>query len=412
MAHIRRRQLKSGKYVYDVRTRIDGRPVMLTKPSKHEARAYAATVEADKLKGIAIDPRRGRVTLEAYANQWLADRTDLAQRTAELYKGVLDRHVLPTLGKVEIGALAPSAVRSWNSKLTRKYPPTAAKAYRILSTIMATAVRDELVARNPCVVKGASSEKSPERPVASVAEVEALAMAMPDHLRVVIDLASWCQLRRGEILGLRRRDIDLENGTITISLTRGLGYKGTTIVKEPKTEAGRRTIAVPGNVIGRLRRHLDTYVAQEGDAPVAVGAKGGQLRPNVLQGQWNIARKKVGRPDLRLHDLRHSGLTWAAATGATTAELMHRGGHKSNVAALRYQHATADRDRALAVALAEMSTLAPVIPLAMRDGCAMDPVELVEGEEAEASITPLTSHDTEQSQRGSNPCPHLERVVS
>lgn len=395
MAHITQRQLKNGKVVYDVRTRIDGRQVTRTKPTKHEARAYAATVEADKLKGIAIDPRRGQVTLEAYANQWLADRTDLAQRTSELYRGVLDRHILPTFGSVEIGVLTPATIRSWNSTLTRKYPPTAAKAYRLLSTILRTALRDELISRNPCVVKGASSEKSPERPIASVAEVAALAMAMPDHLRIAVDLASWCQMRRGEILGLRRCDIDLANETISIALTRGLGSKGTIIIKEPKTNAGRRTISVPKNVIPRLRHHLDTYVSEEGEAPVLVGSKGGPLRPHVLQGRWGLAREDVGRPDLRLHDLRHSGLTWAAATGATTAELMHRGGHTSNVAALRYQHATADRDRALAEALAEMSTLAPVIPLAMRDGCAMDPTELAEGEEAEASITPLTRHDSE-----------------
>jgi len=64
----------------------------------------------------------------------------------------------------------------------------------------------------------------------------------------------------------------------------------------------------------------------------------------------------VGRPDLHLHDLRHTGLTWSATLGATTAELMHRGGHDSPVAALRYQHATQDRDRALADALGELTT--------------------------------------------------------
>lgn len=63
----------------------------------------------------------------------------------------------------------------------------------------------------------------------------------------------------------------------------------------------------------------------------------------------------IGRNDLRLHDLRHTGLTWSAATGATLAELMHRAGHKSSVAAQRYQHATEDRDRALAHALAELA---------------------------------------------------------
>ncbi|MDA8356539.1 MAG: tyrosine-type recombinase/integrase, partial [Actinomycetota bacterium] len=83
----------------------------------------------------------------------------------------------------------------------------------------------------------------------------------------------------------------------------------------------------------------------------------------------DTARRAVGRPDLHLHDLRHSGLTWSAATGASVAELMRRAGHKSPAAAMRYQHATEDRDRALAGALAE---LAPVIHINPRDIRAID----------------------------------------
>ncbi len=88
------------------------------------------------------------------------------------------------------------------------------------------------------------------------------------------------------------------------------------------------------------------------------------MLPQVLAVVWSRARLSIGRPDLHLHDLRHSGLTWSAATGATTAELMHRGGHASAAAALRYQHATADRDRALADALAALVRPTNVVPLA------------------------------------------------
>jgi integrase len=72
--------------------------------------------------------------------------------------------------------------------------------------------------------------------------------------------------------------------------------------------------------------------------------------------------KEGGRDDIRFHDLRHSGLTWAAATGASTAELMRRAGHGSPMAAIRDQHATEDRDRVLGDALASMAT-ADVIAL-------------------------------------------------
>jgi integrase len=191
---------------------------------------------------------------------------------------------------------------------------------------MSAGVADKVIAQNPCQLKKAGVEKAPERPVASVAEVEALAAAMPAHMRVLVLLAAWCQLRRGEVLGLRRQDIDLDGATVTIAVTRTQRMDGRVVEKAPKSEAGRRTLAVPANVVPVLADHLQNY-----------------------------ARKAIGRPDLRLHDLRHSGLTWAAATGASVAELMRRGGHASPRAALRYQHATADRDRALADALANLA---------------------------------------------------------
>jgi len=80
---------------------------------------------------------------------------------------------------------------------------------------------------------------------------------------------------------------------------------------------------------------------------------------------------KAKRADLRLHDLRHSGLTWSAATGASVAELMRRAGHASPTAALRYQHATEDRDRVLADALADLATETPVVRFSPRDGRAI-----------------------------------------
>jgi integrase len=71
----------------------------------------------------------------------------------------------------------------------------------------------------------------------------------------------------------------------------------------------------------------------------------------------------VGRDDLRLHDLRHTGLMLAAATGATTVELVHRAGHSSSVAAMRYQHATKERDRIIADALGVFVQVASMEPI-------------------------------------------------
>ncbi len=325
--------------------------------AKSDARAWLSTVEADIHRGTWLDPDAGAVTFGAYAGRWLDGRHDLAERSAGLYAWLLARHVLPTFGAAGMAKIKPSAVRSWHAGIANDHPSTAAKAYRLLSQIMRTAVRDRIIAVNPCDEKGAGVEHASERPTASVAEVAALADAMPAQLRIAVLLAAWCQLRRAEIRGMRRRDVDLMHARVTVAVTRTTRMDGETVEKAPKTEAGPRTVAVPPNILDDLAHHLATHVGPGDEAPLL------DATDRALGYAWSRARRKVGRPDLRVHDLRHSGLTWAAATGATVAELMRRAGHKSSAAALRYQHATEDRDQALAAAMAELAPVADVVPI-------------------------------------------------
>ncbi len=79
------------------------------------------------------------------------------------------------------------------------------------------------------------------------------------------------------------------------------------------------------------------------------------LQPSTLYKVWYPAREKAGRPDLRWHDLRHTGAVLAAQTGATLAELMGRLGHTTPGAAMRSQHAAADRDAEIARRLSELA---------------------------------------------------------
>ncbi len=159
------------------------------------------------------------ITFGDYARTWLQQRSDLRPRTVEIYTSMLRNHLLPTFGSIPIKRLSPAAVRSWNAQLSKSHPVTAAKAYRLLKGILATAVTDELVGRNPCMVKGAAQERSPERPMVSIAEVEALVTAMPEQWRIAVELAAWCHLHVGEVLGLERRDIDLLHGTVRVERT-------------------------------------------------------------------------------------------------------------------------------------------------------------------------------------------------
>ncbi len=318
---------------------------------KADALARLSEIETDMRRGSWVDPRAGEITVNRYATDWLARRTGLAVRTRELYGYLLNKHINPKLGELSLVGLSPSKVRRWNSDLARDHPSTAAKAYRLLSTIMKTAVIDGVIASSPCRVVGASTERAEERPLATVSDIDALTKAMPDHLKAVVPLAVWCQLRRGEILGLHRADIDFNNGAIHIERSRTFSRNGTSIVKTPKTRSGRRVIAVPDTVLEILATHFDQFVAPEEDAFLFTSPRGSLITATALQRAWTTARVRAGRVDLHLHDLRHTGLTLAAATGATTAELMHRAGHASPDAALRYQHATRDRDRVIAIAL-------------------------------------------------------------
>lgn len=349
---VRRRSSGRWQAVY----RIEGRMYSVGSHStKADAFAHLAATEVDLRRGAWIDPRAGKMTLRAYAEEWLDQRNDLAFRTNELYSYLLERHILPSLGNATLIGLAPSKIRGWHSALSRCHPSTGAKAYRLLSAILKTAVTDGFIISSPCKIVGGGVERPAERPVASVREVRALEMAMPEHLRLIVSLATWCQLRRAELLGLRRRDVDLANATLRVEQSRTITMHGKSLIKEPKTVAGRRTIAVPEFLISSIRDHLNHYTPLEKDALVFTGITGVPLTGNVLQVAWQRARAVVGRPDLRLHDLRHTGLTLAAATGATTVELMHRAGHSSSVAAMRYQHATKDRDRIIADALGALA---------------------------------------------------------
>ena len=132
----------------------------------------------------------------------------------------------------------------------------------------------------------------------------------------------------------------------------------------PKTKAGRRTVAIPPHVTLEVEAHLAERVGLLPTRCVfpAAEGKGYLRRSNFTRRVWKPATKKVG-VSLHFHDLRHSGLTWTAATGATLAELMRRAGHASPRAALIYQHATEDRDRILAHALSELHKRARSCPL-------------------------------------------------
>ena len=372
MAQISTRKTAEGDNRYDVRTRIDGRVVSRTFRRRKDATAYAATVEADKLRGAVVDPRHARVTVEEWCRSWLALRTDLRPTTRRMYAYLLKNHILPTLGRTELGKLTPSAVRSWHATLLPRFPTAATRGYQVLRASLNTAVTDGVLVTNPCKVKGAGQGHSAERPVASMAEMDALSDAIDRRWRVMVLLAYWCSLRIGELRGLRRRDIDLLHGWVDVR-EQVVDIGGRFVTGPPKTDAGRRRVAIPPHIRDEVARHLAEFVRADADAFLFTGHLGeGPVATATWLRSWSAARDATGLRHLHFHDLRHAGNTLAAATGASTRELMARMGHASPRAALIYQHATSDRDQAIASALSNLAAEAELTRIVPRDGRAME----------------------------------------
>jgi len=180
--------------------------------------------------------------------------------------------------------------------------------------------------------------------------VYALADAVGPEHRVVVLLACFAGLRLGELQALRRRHVDLDSAALRIVEQTLVLRDGTHLTGPPKTDAGLRVIAIPESVVDELRKHLVT-VPEHPEALVFGGPGGRPFRRATLYTAWHAATGRLGMEGFHLHDLRHTGNTLAAATGASTKELMARMGHSSARAALIYQHATRDRDVVIATAL-------------------------------------------------------------
>ncbi|WP_308120074.1 tyrosine-type recombinase/integrase [Streptomyces bambusae] len=159
---------------------------------------------------------------------------------------------------------------------------------------------------------------------------------------------------QGELIGLHRRDIDLDNGTVRVRRAVAELGNGQREIKAPKSVVGKRTVSIPDVVAPEIREHLKTYAEPGADGRVFIGAKGATPRRNHFNRLWRKACEKAGIKGLHFHDLRHTGNTLAASTGASTRELMTRMGHSTARAALIYQHAGADRDRLIADALSDL----------------------------------------------------------
>jgi integrase len=327
--------------------------------TREDAEAWLVLRRRDIQAGDWAPPslRRKPLTFAEHAERWLTNRT-LKPRTRDHYRKLLDGKLLPTFGDVALKAITPELVDDWHYRLGDATPTMRTHAYGLLRTILGDAVQRRLIDHNPCHIRGAGNTRRVKKiKPASLGELEKLVAAMPDKLQLMVLLAAWCALRFGELTELRRKDIDVTNGVIHVRRA-VVRVAGETIVSTPKSDAGIRDVAIPPHLLTLVREHLRANITGGKDGLLFPGADGGHLAPSSLYGRkttkvkrgWGFyeARDMAGRPDLRFHDLRHTGAVLAASTGATLAELMGRLGHSTPGAALRYQHAADGRDAEIA----------------------------------------------------------------
>ncbi|GAA2160622.1 phage integrase family protein [Humibacillus xanthopallidus] len=187
-------------------------------------------------------------SFSSYARRWLADRP-LKPRTRDGYEHLLERYLLPVFGDRSLASITPSQVRVWWAGLNPSTPTVNARAYALLQAVLNTALADEEISANPCRIKSASNApRAREIRPATVAELDTIVATLPEHSRAIALLCSWCALRIGEVLELRRKDVDLTRGTVCVD--RSVAWvKGGPVAGAPTSAAGRRTVAIPPHVV-------------------------------------------------------------------------------------------------------------------------------------------------------------------
>ena len=392
----RLRKLPSGRWqarypapdgqMYPARTEDDKPLTFLTKT---DARTWLAgmhtKIAREDWEPPAVVAARRRAEAEAekaqalgfaeYSERWMEmirtrpgrSGKKRAPATIRDYQGKVTGYLVPEFGDTPVRDIDEARIQVMTERLDKipsplnpnsKFNGVTRPVLIVLMMILRQAARDGIIRVLPNVSVPKQEpvrhdiDHSPEEDVATPAQVEDLYEELPEGYSIMALLAAWCQLRRGEGLGLQRRDIQWQrDGSAILHVRRQLNAN-TGDYTDPKSEAGKRSLSIPKIMIDRLRKHMEDNVAPEAKAPIVpTNAQGSVPLSNTRWGYvWAEARDAVkSLPNyFRFHDLRHTGLTIFAQEGATLAELMRRGGHSDIRVVIRYQHATMTRDRELA----------------------------------------------------------------
>jgi len=293
--------------------------------------------------GEHVEP--SRLTVGEFLKSWLKTHSaNVAAKTGERHREIVEKHLIPELGAMPVQKLTALQIQDYYAKALASGHRKAKRGlsaltvrhhHRVLFQALRQAVRWQLVARN--VAEAVTPPKAARKEIqaldaAQVSKVIAAATGTPIALPVLI--AATTGLRRGEILGLRWRDIDLDRARLHVAQVLEETRKGVA-VKEPKTARSRRTVTLPALAVEALRKHraeqaetrLMLGLGKDDDMLALGDPLGNPTRPSNLAKPFNRIVRKAGVPRVSFHALRHSHATLLLKAGTNPKIVSERLGH-------------------------------------------------------------------------------------
>ncbi len=314
-------------------------------PTKAEAIAAMHGLQAAAASGSFVEPSRR--TVAHYLAEWLqAVRPPLVRGgTWRGYELNVRRHLVPRLGGVPLQQLTRATVKAAYQDLALHGSPTGRplnpktvhNIHLTLRKALRDAVEDRLLSHNSADGAHRLHADRPEMRTWTAEQVSAFLTAVADRDDFALwRLAATTGMRRGELVGVRRTDIDLEAGTVQVQQQRVRGMSGYTY-GPPKTARGRRSIPIDSGTIAALRAHLRAQgvirpafgLGYQDAGLVFARADGTPLDPDSVSGAFEQIVRRLGLPVIRLHDLRHTHATLALAAGVHPKVVQERLGHSS-----------------------------------------------------------------------------------
>lgn len=324
--------------------------------SEGDAQRLLHTKMAEMYAGTYTEP--SKLTLEAFSRQWLTDYAELNMRpsTHQYYEHLLRLHAWPHIGAVKMSELRPSHIQRVLAVAQRggKSPKTVKHIHATMRRVLAQAVKWGLLQRNPASLVDTPRVPRKEIQVWSAEQAQTFLDAVQAHwLHPFFHLALATGMRRGELIGLQWRDVDWTAGTVSVRRS-AVANRGKTVLQEPKTAAGTRTITVGERALAVLREHRTAMHRQHGLGILQVfPSEIGTLLPTTTPRRV-MARhiKTTGLPHIPLHGLRHTHATLLLVAGIHPKVVSERLGHSSVQITLdTYSHLLPNLQREAATAI-------------------------------------------------------------